>query len=135
MIGFSFSEIFLSVIYSVVFGVILAFGYEFYRIILFLPETISLVFKKTKFQCAEKMYLSEQTVIQKAFLFFVFTLGVILLSYFALDGAVRIYVIILTLLSFLAVRRAAFYSLEWAIYTVLSVCFYPLAKLWRKKHL
>ena len=135
MIIFSFYEIFLSVIYSVSFGGLLAILYEFFRTLTFLPETISMIFNRNSFSHVGKMYASEQTIAQKIFFFFCFTLGSILLSYYSLDGMVRMYLIILSITGFALVRKVAFYSLEWAIYTILSVCFYPLAKLWRKKRL
>ena len=135
MIGFSFSEIFLSVIYSILFGITLAFLYEFARIISFLPETIFLIFRKSEFLNVRKIYLSNQTIIQKILFFLCFTLGTILLSYFALDGLIRVYVIAVSLATFFVVKKMTFYFLEWILYTLLSLILYPIAKLWRKKHL
>lgn len=135
MISFTFGEIFRSVIYSIIFGALLAVLYEFYRIISFLPETICLVFNKMPFSFLKEIYAKEQTITQIIFLFFLFTSGLILLSYFVLDGMVRIYVIILSLIGFTLVRKSVFYALGWVLYTSVSVILYPIAKLWRKKHL
>ena len=135
MISFSFYEIFLSVIYSVSFGGLLAILYEFFRILSFLPETISLIFRKTNFSNAGKIYLSNQTITQKIIFILSFTLGTILLSYFALDGLIRLYVIAVSLATFYLVKKMAFYLLEGILYTFLSIILYPIARLWRKKHL
>lgn len=135
MIIFSFYEIFLSVIYSVSFGGLLAILYEFFRILSFLPETISLIFRKTNFSNAGKIYLSNQTITQKIIFFLFFTLGTILLSYFALDGLIRLYVIAVSLATFYLVKKMAFYLLEGILYTLLSIILFPIARLWRKKHL
>ena len=135
MISFSFGEIFLSVIYSIFWGITLAFLYESIRIISFLPETISLIFRKTKFLNDEKIYLSNQTIIQKILFFLSFTLGTILLSYFALDGLIRLYVIAVSLATFFLAKKMAFYLLEGILYTLLLIILYPIARLWRKKHL
>ena len=135
MISFSFSEIFLSVIYSIFWGITLAFLYESARIISFLPETISLIFRKTNFSNAGKIYLSNQTITQKIIFFLSFTLGTILLSYFALDGLIRLYVIAVSLATFYLVKKMAFYLLEGILYTLLSIILFPIARLWRKKRL
>ena len=135
MISFSFSEIFLSVIYSIFFGLALAFLYEFTRIISFLPETIFLILRKSEFIDVRKIYLSNQTITQKILFFLCFTLGTILLSYFALDGLIRLYVIAVSLATFFLVKKMAFYLLEWILYTFLSIILCPIARLWRKKHL
>ena len=135
MISFTFGEIFRSVIYSIIFGALLAVLYEFYRIISFLPETIYLVFNKMPFSFLKEIYAKEQTITQIIFLFFLFTSELILLSYFVLDGMVRIYVIILSLIGFTLIRKSVFYALGWVLYTTARVILYPIAKLWRKKHL
>lgn len=135
MIVFSFSEIFLSVIYSILFGIALAILYEFARIISFLPETIFLIFRKSEFSNVKKICSSDQTIAQKIFFYFCFTPGTILLSYFALDGLIRVYVIAVSIATFFLVKKMAFYLLEWILYTLLSIILYPFAKLWRKKHL
>ena len=135
MISFSVCEIFSSVIYSILFGGLLAIFFEFSRIISFLPETIYLVFNKMPFSFIKEIYAKEQTITQIIFLFFLFTSGLILLSYFVLDGMVRIYVIILSLIGFTLVRKSVFYALGWILYTSVRVILYPIAKLWRKKHL
>ena len=105
MISFSVREIFSSVIYSILFGGLLAIFIEFSRIISFLPETISLLFNKTPFSNVKKFYAREPSIFQIISFFFLFTLGSILLSYFVLDGMVRIYVIILLLIGFFLVRK------------------------------
>ena len=135
MISFSFGDIFLSVIYSSFFGIALAFLYESARIISFLPETISLILRKSEFINVRKIYLSNQTITQRILFFLCFTLGTILLSYFALDGLIRVYVIAVSLASFFLSKKMAFYLLEGILYTFLPIILYPIAKLWRKKHL
>ena len=135
MISFSVREIFSSVIYSILFGGLLAIFFEFSRIISFLPETISLLFHKIPFSNVKKFYARGLSIFQIIFFFFLFTMGSILLSYFVLDGMVRIYVIILSLIGFFLVRKWVFYVLVWIMYSFLSAILYPIAKLWRKKHL
>ena len=135
MISFSVGEIFLSLIYSFLFGGMLAFFYEFIRVMSFLPDTISMIFNKTAFSSVINLYKKEHSVFMKILFFLLFTLGTVLLSYFALDGVVRVYVILLILAGVILLRKVAFYSLEWALFGLLSVILYPFAKIWSKKRL
>lgn len=135
MISFSVLEIFLSVIYAFLFGVLLAVFYELTRIMLLLPETISMIFNKMPFRDVGKLYETESSVLMKILFFLLFTIGAILLSYFALDGMVRGYALLLILIGFILMRKVAFYSLEWIIFNLLSVILYPFVKIWSKKHL
>ena len=134
MISFSIREIILSIIYSFLLGGLLAFFYEFTRVVLFLPDTIFMILKKTKFSDVKIMYEKVQSVFMKILFFFLFTLGSILLSYFVFDGVIRVYVVLLILSGVVLLRKVAFYSLEWVLYGILSIILYPISKIWTKKH-
>jgi hypothetical protein len=135
MISFTIKEIILSVIHSNLFGFFLAYIYEFCRVILFLPDTISMVFKKSSLSDVLSIYNIDRSIAVKLLFFFLYTTGTILLSYYTLDGMVRGYVVVLSLTAFLLARKAAFYSLQWVVYWLFTIVLYPFSKFWRKNRL
>ena len=132
MIYFSLSEILLSVISASVYGAIFAFFAVFARFTVdscrsFLPTVVMSSQKK----CSLRSLLFHERVEPKSrtrgaggevAVFFevtLFFIGIILVSYYSLDGAVRIYTVALAVASFFISRRL----LDISVFKLLSTAF------------
>lgn len=108
MISFSLGEILGSVIYALAYGVVFSVAFSLCRLIrgiLFaLPEiTIESIKYKKIFPLPNFKQYIDPKIIGPLFGFvwiIIFTLGFILISYFSLDGVIRIYMLLIAFASF-----------------------------------
>lgn len=116
MISFTSGEILLSLLYSLVYGVLF---FIFYTLICLLKNEVGLLKSLPESiirydKILEKpikmrgRIAKEQSPDVVAVSIIAFALGLVLLSYYALDGCVRIYLIIVSLTSFFAIKSLAF---------------------------
>ncbi len=139
MMHFTSGEILISLLYAVVFGIgffvfytsACIFKYELVRLIGVLPSTFrydKILEKPTKIQGrCEK----QQGVIFAFMSVIIFAIGFILLSYYALDGCIRVYLLLFALSSFF-IPKVLFYEkialiFEW----IFEALFYALIIVFR----
>jgi len=150
MIYFSFSEILLSILHALLYGVIFGSVYHVIRSLIFIIKSLVrfpkdvLFYNKLFFFCGcgiitiksnENKFIGAA----KAFLeTVIFTLGYILLMYYAVDGEVRVYLLLFSLLGlklsfvskgvlFLVTR--CLLIIEYCILIIFRLGFFPFHKL------
>ena len=108
MITFGVSEIFASMLYACIYGFLFSSIYSFITALFssfkFLPKKISNIFHKPRLFSSLK---TDRTIIENnpcgtsiACFVIIFALGYVFLSYFALDGLIRLYMLVIAFASF-----------------------------------
>ena len=132
MIYFTLSEIFSSVLASVIYGFIFALLHATIRRISLLPDTIYQIFKK----CTFSDFINSPQKFSGRFMIFLlvttYALGIILLSYSFLDGMLRVYMIALSLLCYKLTLKVAFSLIDVLVFVMLRVILHPFTKFWRR---
>lgn len=151
MIYFTPSEIFASLLYGAIYGVICAFLFAFMRILRRLIVDLGLCVKQIFVygKVRDMVVLSDENTWGKAsgaltfFGIIAFTLGFIILSYIALDGMIRVYLLTMVFASFYLSKIAfssfferillGFLRLVLTYETlILRFLFYPFCSIYRK---
>ena len=133
MIHFTLSEIIISILGSVVFGILFSFLFACIQHIAILPEYLFLIFKKNDFKDFIKYEKKQCGFGLTLLMFFLFAIGFILLSYCFLDGCVRAYMLCISLLFFFISKKVAFRAVTVIIFLTLNALFFIPAKIWRRK--
>ena len=133
MIYFTAEDIFRSILCSIIYGVGYAISLTIFEVILSQKHnfgqylvSVSKYERLTKIEHPDtslKSYVSQNPIIL-AFSIFLFFIGYLLLSYFALDGVIRIYVLIIAIALTCLVRRTlgrfAVFSISKLIHLLIS---------------
>ena len=133
MIHFTLSEIIISILGSVVFGILFSFLFACIQHIAILPEYLFLIFKKNDFKDFIKYEKIQCGFGLTLLMFLLFAIGFILLSYCFLDGCVRAYMLCISLLFFFISKKVALRAVTVIIFLTLNALFFIPAKIWRRK--
>lgn len=131
MMHFTVSEIFSSVLFAFIFGAGCAFLYML-ALSIFDQLAYILLFPKYIFCYSEKILSippktnsgrkEKGSPVLTFFSIIIFTLGFILLSYFALDGSIRLYMLVISLSSLFLVKKVLLSK----IFSLLNISVYYL---------
>ena len=118
MIYFSFRSIILSIIYALIYGAIFGFVINFIKqiplmlkYIVSIPKALIIYTGPLNSVTYVKKYKKKPNVISRLYVFFsiiIFSLGFLFLSYYAIDGELRLY---LLLFSFLGIKASCSFIL------------------------
>ncbi len=153
MIWFSGIEIFLSLSSSVIYGAVFALFVCFFFLLSTLIKNGKKAFvsaldpksRRIRSKQLEVYLKKELSATGKFFLILLYTLGYVLLSYYSLDGCVRIYTLLFSLLSLFVFKLLLsdsvlrlilllFNRLIVILALILSIFAYPFKKLYIKKY-
>ena len=131
MIQFSVFEIFRACTLALIWGVLFAIFYSICKCIYILPENIVKICKNMPFRFCET-HLGGVGILLYSL---VFSFGILLTSYIALDGIIRAYMIALSLACFFVCKSSILKLTFLLSYYLCKLLLYPFVNFFRKKHL
>ena len=135
MIHFTYQEIIFSIFVAILWGVFFAFFYSFGRIVSFLPHIMSTIIKNDKHHSVVDLYGKSLGYINTTLSFITYTIGLIIISYISLDGVIRLYIILLSVIMFILTKKIVFYCTYYLFSLPLRILLLPFTIYWRKKHI
>ena len=130
MIQFDFLKILISCLAAILWGITYACVLSFLKAISILPDIFVSILRKEE-------YVKNETTcggFQIVACFISFTVGFILISYIALDGAIRAYMLVLSILSFWFIRKIAYKMFTKFFQCLLYIITLPFVKICTTKH-
>ena len=135
MIHFTYQEIIFSIIVAILWGFFFAVLHSIGRIVSFLPDIMSAIIRNDKHNRVDDLYGKSLGCINTTVGFITYTIGLVIISYISLDGVIRLYIILLSVIMFILTKKLAFSCTYFLFYLPLRILLLPFTIYWRKKHI